>query len=339
MRITLVLASSFLATSAAVADPPPGEVTGVINSGNTSGAINSSNDVEGDINSRNTTGSINSSNDVEGGINSGNTTGAINSSNDVTGGINSGNTATVGPIGSGNTVSGGTLNLAPGAISGGHSSAVIEAGAVANTSTGGTATIEEGAISNTNTATATGGGGGTLNVASGAIAGGAGGSGGQGGSASANNSNNANNSSSVIVEGDRAAKRPYRNVATAYAPTVVGAGGSDSCLGSAAGGVSTGLFGISLGGTKKDEACRTIKLSRRAEELGMPDVACQILGLDPKFAEGLRRAGRDCAMSNFQGRMLPVGATQTMPVGDAVIPQPVRIDETPIQPMGGPERG
>jgi hypothetical protein len=108
------------------------------------------------------------------------------------------------------------------------------------------------------------------------------------------------------------------------------------------GGGQTGLFGISLGGTTRDEACRTIKLSRRAEELGMPDVACQILALDPKFNEGLRRAGRGCGMDQFAGRMVPVtAAVPSVPVGDAVVPQPVQIAPTPVQPpyTGSGERG
>lgn len=169
--------------------------------------------------------------------------------------------------------------------------------------------------------------------------------GGQGGSvAGSGNSSNSNNSAAsgnttnVSTVTKTKVERPYRNVATAYAPTVVGAGGSDSCLGSMSGGGQTGLFGLSLGGTTKDEACRTIKLSRRAEELGLPDVACQILALDPKFNEGLRRAGRDCSLSNFEGRMVPVSAATTTAVGGAVTVSPVQ-EPTPVQVPAYPERG
>lgn len=162
-----------------------------------------------------------------------------------------------------------------------------------------------------------------------------------GGSSTSTNSNNSaasGNTTNVATTNKTKVERPYRYVGTAYAPTVVGAGGSDSCLGSMSGGGQTGLFGLSLGGTTKDEACRTIKLSRRAEELGLPDVACQILALDPKFNEGLRRAGRDCSLSNFEGRMVPTGATATVPVGGAAV-IPVIQQATPVQVPAYPERG
>ena len=112
---------------------------------------------------------------------------------------------------------------------------------------------------------------------------------------SQNNSAASGNSTSVSVGGDT-----YINqqrlipVSTAYAPALTS--GIDTCQGSLSGGVQTGVFGISLGGTKRDDTCQLIKLSREAGQMGMPDVQCQVLALDTRFAEALRRAGRSCAL-------------------------------------------
>jgi hypothetical protein len=121
----------------------------------------------------------------------------------------------------------------------------------------------------------------------------------------------------VSVVGDRQV-RQYRYVAPAYAPTVVASGGNDSCQGSVAGGVGTGVVNLSFGKTTQDNNCRRIKLSRRYEELGMPDVACQILALDPEANEAMRRAGRSCEVSQFVPAQ---GPTQPASVGE----QPVAV--------------
>jgi hypothetical protein len=255
------------------------------------------------------------------------TTGDV--TNTATGGTST-STATGGSVGD-TTATGGTV----GDISVGGSSATIAEGAVTNTVTGGTGGavhVAEGAVTsdnsnensnvNDNASTA------TSSVA------------GSGNSTNSNTASAGNNSgnSSVNVSHSNVSnyRRAHRTVATAYAPTVVGAGGNDSCLGSSSGGAQTGLFGISLGGTRKDVACQRIKYSRRAEELGLPDVACRVLANDVEFARALIAAGRDCSMQQFQARMLPV--QQTIPVGDAIIPLP---QPTPVQvPTYNPgERG
>lgn len=245
-------------------------------------------------------------------------------------GVGTGGDATIGDI---------TTSSSASATGGAGGSATATAG-------GGSATIEEGAVDNTNVNTAVNST--DVEVDTTNIQGQQQGQlqGQLQGQVSVNendNSNSADNSStndsSASSSGNTTTvttitknPRQHRNVHTAYAPTVVGAGGSDSCLGSVSGGGQTGLFGISLGGTTKDRACQRIKYSRRAEELGMPDVACQMLALDDEFAEALRRAAKTCDMSQFAARMLPV--QPTVPVDNAVIPQP-----TPVQVPSYGQRG
>jgi hypothetical protein len=108
-----------------------------------------------------------------------------------------------------------------------------------------------------------------------------------GGDSSTNNSGN----STVNVQGDTYNMRRIP-VSTAYAPALTS--GIDTCSGSFSAGAQTGVFGISFGGTKHDGTCELIKLGREAAQMGMPDVQCQILALDPRFNEALRRAKRSC---------------------------------------------
>jgi hypothetical protein len=117
-------------------------------------------------------------------------------------------------------------------------------------------------------------------------------------SASNSNSNNADNSSSltsnVRVEGDtyREAKNRRIPVSTAYAASLTS--GIDTCLGSASGGVQTPVVGISLGGTKRDRICETIKLSRELHHMGMREGAVQLLCSDDRVRLAMRNAGTPC---------------------------------------------
>lgn len=118
--------------------------------------------------------------------------------------------------------------------------------------------------------------------------------------ASNSNSNNANNSSNltsnVSVEGDTYIHREARNrripVSTAYAAPLTS--GIDTCLGSASAGVQTGILGVSLGGTKRDRICETIKLSRELHHMGMREGAVQLLCNDQRVRIAMRNAGTPC---------------------------------------------
>jgi hypothetical protein len=116
--------------------------------------------------------------------------------------------------------------------------------------------------------------------------------------ASNSNTNNANNSSNlssnVRVEGDTYTQARNRRipVSTAYAAPLTS--GIDTCLGSASAGVQTGILGVSLGGTKRDRICETIKLSRELHHMGMREGAVQLLCIDERVRIAMANAGTPC---------------------------------------------
>lgn len=107
-------------------------------------------------------------------------------------------------------------------------------------------------------------------------------------------SNNSNNSSQNNTNVNIQQNQRRIPVSTAYAAPLTAS--LDTCLGSATAGAQTGIFGLSLGGTKRDKNCELIKLAREAGQMGMADVQCQLLSTDERFAEALRRAGRTCEL-------------------------------------------
>lgn len=155
-------------------------------------------------------------------------------------------------------------------------------------------------------------------------------------SAVASGGNGGSGGNSVVtVEGDTTIYRQRRiPVNTAYSPALTS--GLDTCSGSFSAGGTTSIFGFSIGGTKADKTCQLIKLGREAAQMGMPDVQCQVLALDPRFNEALRRAGRSCALP-------PVSASSVMPMMHHQMPpvqQQVVPEISPIQPVfSTPERG
>lgn len=107
-------------------------------------------------------------------------------------------------------------------------------------------------------------------------------------------SNNSNNSSQNNTNVNIQQNQRRIPVSTAYAAPLTAS--MDTCLGSVTAGGQTQLFGISVGGTKRDKNCELIKLAREAGQMGMADVQCQLLSMDERFAEALRRSGRTCEL-------------------------------------------
>lgn len=147
------------------------------------------------------------------------------------------------------------------------------------------------------------------------------------------NSNSADNSSrntanvDVNVEGDTYVNKQRRiPVSTAYAPALTS--GIDTCLGSMSGGAQTGVFGISFGGTKSDKTCEAIKLGREAAAMGMPDVQCQILAQDDRFARALSASNRSCALPSTAVSAAPSAADRNPAVRyeNRAVVQPIPVN-------------
>ena len=150
--------------------------------------------------------------------------------------------------------------------------------------------------------------------------------------ASNSNTNNADNSSNlssnVSVEGDTFIQARNRRipVSTAYAAPLTS--GIDTCLGSASAGVQTGILGVSIGGTKRDRICETIKLSRELHHMGMREGAVQLLCIDDRVRFAMRNAGTPCEAVTYA----------PPPIEYHAPPPPVEYLPPPRRPRRG-ERG
>jgi hypothetical protein len=105
--------------------------------------------------------------------------------------------------------------------------------------------------------------------------------------AGTNNGNGSNNTTVTSVV--------PRQVATAYAASLTS--GQDVCVGSLSGGAQTGIFGLSLGGTKTDDNCVLIKQVQLLQQLGFQQAACfrARQGKEGKpIDDAMKAAGVDC---------------------------------------------
>lgn len=95
-------------------------------------------------------------------------------------------------------------------------------------------------------------------------------------STSGANANNSGNSQSIVVNEAKQLRQAPAIAAPAMSNTA-------NCRASHSAGVSAPGFGISVGSSTVDETCELIELSKRAEQLGLSDVAVQLMCLNPKF--------------------------------------------------------
>jgi hypothetical protein len=122
------------------------------------------------------------------------------------------------------------------------------------------------------------------------------------------------------VEGDTYNQARNRRipVSTAYAASLTS--GIDTCLGSASAGVQTGIIGVSLGGTKRDRICETIKLSRELHHMGMREGAVQLLCIDERVRIAMQNAGTPCEAVTYE----PPMAYEEPPPVEYAPPPPMR---------------
>lgn len=141
---------------------------------------------------------------------------------------------------------------------------------------------------------------------------------GAGAGAGANTGNdNGNNSNNTSINFE-ARKIP---VSTAYAPGLTS--GIDTCLGSASGGVQTGILGLSFGTTKRDKNCERIKNTHLIAEFNVLAGCAYMLKNVPGAADAFKEVGASC---------LPPPVVETAPVAPAA-PEVIFI-ETPPKKIG-----
>ena len=81
---------------------------------------------------------------------------------------------------------------------------------------------------------------------------------------------------------------------TAIAPMMMSGGNSDLCTTGTSGAVQTQIFGVSAGGTVRDENCERLKLSKTLYDMGMKVAAVSTLCQDKRVFDAMMAAGTPC---------------------------------------------
>lgn len=102
-------------------------------------------------------------------------------------------------------------------------------------------------------------------------------------------------------------------VMSSIAPTVMGAGGNDSCLMPRSSGIQLSMIGISNGGVVQDEACnrrknaRLLGVPQQMGGLGLQVSAISVLCQDPSVFRSMMLANTPCPIANTTTGKLLMG--------------------------------
>lgn len=81
---------------------------------------------------------------------------------------------------------------------------------------------------------------------------------------------------------------------TAVAPAMMSGGNNDLCTTGTSGSVQTQVFGVSTGGTIRDENCERLKLSKTLYDMGMKVAAVATMCQDRRVFDAMIAAGTPC---------------------------------------------
>jgi hypothetical protein len=81
---------------------------------------------------------------------------------------------------------------------------------------------------------------------------------------------------------------------TAVAPTMMSGGNNDLCTTGSSSAVQTQIFGVSSGGTIRDENCERLKLSKTLYDMGMKVAAVATMCQDRRVWDAMMAAGTPC---------------------------------------------
>jgi hypothetical protein len=99
---------------------------------------------------------------------------------------------------------------------------------------------------------------------------------------------NNNNNNNVITE------KVVQPPATAVAPSMMSGGNNDLCTTGTSGSVQTQIFGVSTGGTIRDQNCERLKLSKTLYDMGMKVAAVATMCQDRRVFDAMMAAGTPC---------------------------------------------
>jgi len=88
---------------------------------------------------------------------------------------------------------------------------------------------------------------------------------------------------------------------TAIAPAMMSGGNQDLCTTGTSGSVQTQIFGVSTGGTVRDENCERLKLSKTLYDMGMKVAAVSTMCQDRRVWEAMMSAGTPCPIDGKIG--------------------------------------
>lgn len=110
-----------------------------------------------------------------------------------------------------------------------------------------------------------------------------------------NSGNMTNNNISDITQ------RVIQPPPTAIAPAMMSGGNQDLCTTGTSGSVQTQIFGVSTGGTVRDENCERLKLSKTLYDMGMKVAAVSTMCQDRRVWEAMMSAGTPCPIDGKIG--------------------------------------
>ena len=107
---------------------------------------------------------------------------------------------------------------------------------------------------------------------------------------------------------------------TAVAPSMMSGGNSDLCTTGTSGSVQTQIFGVSTGGTIRDENCERLKLSKTLYDMGMKVAAVATMCQDRRVFDAMLAAGTPCP---YEGK-IGEAARQQWESNPEKMPQPIK---------------
>ena len=88
---------------------------------------------------------------------------------------------------------------------------------------------------------------------------------------------------------------------TTIAPMMMSGGNNDLCTTGTSGAVQTQIFGVSTGGTVRDENCERLKLSKTLYDMGMKVAAVATMCQDRRVFDAMNNAGTPCPVDGKIG--------------------------------------
>lgn len=143
-----------------------------------------------------------------------------------------------------------------------------------------------------------------------------------------NNASTSNNVNQNINSGDMTnrnistsdvTQRVIQPPPTAVAPAMMSGGNNDLCTTGTSGSVQTQVFGVSTGGTIRDENCERLKLSKTLYDMGMKVAAVATMCQDRRVYDAMMAAGTPCP---YEGKIGESAKTLWEANPDKV-PQPI----------------